>query len=190
MVVVEVVEIASAHRIASCGERGEGAVGLAVGVGVMADREEVGSEVIHVGGGEYRSSEESVEGGIEALERGAVAAPVEGGAVLEAAEGLSHHGAFHGVHGAGTRGGVVGGEVRSRDSEHGTGGVAEIPCESIGVGIEVAGSTAHGSIGREPGIEEEAACFGDRARESRVGTDRAFVDHLAVRGVDDREGIG
>jgi hypothetical protein len=84
----------------------------------------------------------------------------------------------------------VGGEVRSRDREEGTGGVAEVPCKSIGVGIEVAGSAAHGAVGREPGIEEEAACFGDRARESRVGTDRAFVDHLAVRGVDDREGIG
>lgn len=108
VVVVEVVEIASAHWIASCEGCGEGAVGLAVGVGVVADREEVGCEIVHVGGGEYRSSEQRVEGWIEALEGGAVAAPVEGCTVLEAAEGLGHHGAFHGMHGPGTRSGVMG----------------------------------------------------------------------------------
>ena len=106
----------------------------------MADGEEVGSEVFHVGGGEYRSSEERVEGWIEALERGAVAAPVEGRAILEAAEGPGHHGAFHGVHGAGMRSGVVGGEVRSRDGEAGPVGLAELPCKSIGVGLEVGAS--------------------------------------------------
>ena len=92
----------------------QGTVEIAVRVGVQGDGHEISGEAVHVGGGLQGSAHEIGEGGVEGLDGGLVAAPVElggdggggaGGTVGgiggsrvvegEAVEGLGEQRSFH-----------------------------------------------------------------------------------------------
>ena len=190
VIVVDVEGNLSRARVASGEGGGQLVVEGAVGIGMMTQAEEVGLERSKIGPGERSAAEQIGKGRIKMQQRRHVAAPVEGSSPLEIAQRLRHHGALHGVEGAVEHLGFVIGAVESGADAHDSVGIAEIPGESVAVGIDVAGRAGDGAVPRKPRVEEKSASFFHLGGHGVARADNELRRYRAAPGRDGGDRVG